>query len=92
MRISRFVNAAKYVLYVDQAAVLVHDETAGAVKLHRELLARRYRVAARSVSGLRRKLPVVPTANRPGVPKKLTAFCRCWSPPVVFVYNARWCC
>jgi plasmid maintenance system antidote protein VapI len=69
MRISRFVNAAKHVLNVDQAAVLVGDETAGTVKLHRELLARQFWVAARSVSGLRRKLPVVPTANGQGFRK-----------------------
>ena len=92
MRISRFVNAAKHVFNFDQAAVRVRDETAGTAKLHRDLLARQFRVAARSVSGLRRKLPVVPTANGPGVPKKLTAFCNCWSPPVAFLYNARWCC
>ncbi len=39
MRISRFVNAARHVLSVDQAAVLVCDETAGTVKLNRDLLA-----------------------------------------------------
>jgi hypothetical protein len=43
MRISRFVHAAKHVLNVDQAAVLVRDETAGTVKLNRDLLARRRR-------------------------------------------------
>ena len=47
MRISGFVNAAKRVLNVDQAAVLVLDETAGTVELNRELLARQFRVTAR---------------------------------------------
>jgi hypothetical protein len=69
MRINRFVNAAKHVFNFDQAAVLVRDETAGTAKLHRDLLARQFRVAARSVSGLRRKLPVVPTANGQGLRK-----------------------
>ena len=45
VRISGFVNAAKRVLNVDQAAVLVLDETAGTVELNRELLARQFRVA-----------------------------------------------
>jgi len=44
VRISGFVNAAKRVLNVDQAAVLVLDETAGTVELNRELLARQFRV------------------------------------------------
>jgi hypothetical protein len=35
------------VLNVDQAAVLVLDETAGAVELNRELLARQFRVTVR---------------------------------------------
>ena len=69
MRINRFVNAAKHVFNFDQAAVLVRDETAGTAKLHRDLLARQFRVAARSVSGLRRQLPVVPTANGQGFRK-----------------------
>ena len=69
MRISRFVNAANHVLNVDQAAVPVRDETAGTAKLQRDLLARQFRVAARTVSGLRRKLPVVPTANGQGFRK-----------------------
>lgn len=47
MRISGFVNAAKRVLNVDQAAVLVLDETAGTVELNRELLARQFRVTVR---------------------------------------------
>lgn len=47
MRISGFVNAAKRVLNVDQAAVLVLDETAGTVELNRELLARQFRVIVR---------------------------------------------
>ena len=38
--VSGFINAAKRVLNVDQAAVLVLDETAGTVELNRELLAR----------------------------------------------------
>jgi hypothetical protein len=45
MRISGFVNAAKRVLNVDQAAVL--DETAATVELNRELLARQFRVTVR---------------------------------------------
>ena len=44
MRISGFVNAAKRVLNVDQAAVLVLDEAAGTVELNRELLARQFQV------------------------------------------------
>jgi hypothetical protein len=47
MRISGFVNAAKRVLNVDQAAVLVLDETAATVELNRELLARQFRVTVR---------------------------------------------
>ena len=47
MRISGFVNAAKRVLNVDQAAVLVLDETAGSVELNKELLARQFRVTVR---------------------------------------------
>lgn len=47
MRISGFVNAAKRVLNVDQAAVLVLDETAGTVELNRELLSRQFRVMGR---------------------------------------------
>jgi hypothetical protein len=47
MRISGFVNAAKRVLNVDQAAVLVLDETAGTVELNRELLARQFRLTVR---------------------------------------------
>ena len=47
MRISGFVNAAKRVLNVDQAAVLVLDETAGTVELNRELLSRQFRVTVR---------------------------------------------
>lgn len=47
LRISGFVNAAKRVLNVDQAAVLVLDETAGTVELNRELLARQFRVTVR---------------------------------------------
>ncbi|WP_328700326.1 BREX-2 system phosphatase PglZ [Caenimonas soli] len=47
MRISGFVNAAKRVLNVDQAAVLVLDETAGSVELNMELLARQFRVTVR---------------------------------------------
>ncbi len=47
MRISGFVNAAKRVLNVDQAAVLVLDETAGTVELNREFLARQFRVMVR---------------------------------------------
>jgi hypothetical protein len=47
MRISGFVNAAKRVLNVDQAAVLVLDETAGTVELNKELLARQFRVMVR---------------------------------------------
>ncbi len=47
MRISGFVNAAKRVLNVDQAAVLVLDETAATVELNRELLARQFRVTMR---------------------------------------------
>lgn len=47
MRISGFVNAAKRVLNVDQAAVLVLDEAAGTVELNRELLARQFRVTVR---------------------------------------------
>lgn len=47
MRISGFVNAAKRVLNVDQAAVLVLDETAGTVELNKELLARQFRVTVR---------------------------------------------
>jgi plasmid maintenance system antidote protein VapI len=46
MRISGFVNAAKRVLNVDQA-VLVLDETAATVELNRELLARQFRVTVR---------------------------------------------
>ncbi len=45
MRINCFVNAAKRVLNVDQAAVL--DETAATVELNRELLARQFRVTVR---------------------------------------------
>jgi hypothetical protein len=47
MRISGFVNAAKRVLNVDQAAVLVLDETAGTVELNRDLLYRQFRVTVR---------------------------------------------
>lgn len=47
MRISGFVNAAKRVLNVDQAAVLVLDETAGTVELNRDLLSRQFRVTVR---------------------------------------------
>lgn len=47
MRISGFINAAKRVLNVDQAAVLVLDETAGTVELNRDLLARQFRVTVR---------------------------------------------
>lgn len=47
MRISGFVNAAKRVLNVDQAAVLVLDEAAGMVELNRELLSRQFQVAMR---------------------------------------------
>ena len=47
MRISGFVNAAKRVLNVDQAPVLVLDETAGTVELNRELLVRQFRVTVR---------------------------------------------
>ncbi|MDR6857863.1 BREX-2 system phosphatase PglZ [Variovorax guangxiensis] len=47
MRISGFVNAAKRVLNVDQAAVLVLDETAASVELNKELLARQFRVTVR---------------------------------------------
>jgi hypothetical protein len=47
MRISGFINAAKRVLNVDQAAVLVLDETAATVELNRELLARQFRVTVR---------------------------------------------
>jgi hypothetical protein len=47
MRISGFVNAARRVLNVDQAAVLVLDETAATVELNRELLGRQFRVAVR---------------------------------------------
>ena len=47
MRISGFVNAAKRVLSVDQAAVLVLDETAATVELNRELPARQFRVTVR---------------------------------------------
>ena len=47
MRINCFVNAAKRVLNVDQAAVLVLDETAAMVELNRELLARQFRVTVR---------------------------------------------
>ncbi|HRF06134.1 BREX-2 system phosphatase PglZ [Accumulibacter sp.] len=51
MRISGFVNAAKRVLNVDQAAVLVLDETAGTVELNRELLGRQFRVTGRRGAG-----------------------------------------
>ena len=47
MRISGFVNAAKRVLNVDQAAVLVLDETAGTVELNRDLLSRQFRLTLR---------------------------------------------
>ena len=47
MRISGFVNAAKRVLNVDQAAVLVLDETAGTVELNGDLLSRQFRVTLR---------------------------------------------
>ena len=47
MRISGFVNAAKRVLNIDQAAVLVLDETAGTVALNRDLLSRQFRVTVR---------------------------------------------
>jgi len=47
MRISGFVNAARRVLNLDQAAVLVLDETAGTVELNRELLGRQFRVTVR---------------------------------------------
>jgi len=47
MRISGFVNAAKRVLNVDQAAVLVLDETGGTVELNRELLSRQFQVTIR---------------------------------------------
>jgi PglZ domain len=47
MRISGFVNGAKRVLNVDQAAVLVLDETAGTVELNRDLLSRQFRVTVR---------------------------------------------
>jgi hypothetical protein len=47
MRISGFVNAAKRVLNVDQAAVLSLDETAATVELNRELLVRQFRVTVR---------------------------------------------
>jgi hypothetical protein len=47
MRISGFVNAAKRVLNVDQALVLVLDETAGTVELNRDLLSRQFRVTVR---------------------------------------------
>jgi hypothetical protein len=47
MRISGFVNAAKRVLNVDQAAVLVLDETAGTVELNRDLLSHQFRVTVR---------------------------------------------
>ena len=47
MRISGFVNAAKRVLNVDQAAVLVLDETAATVELNRELLVRQFRMTVR---------------------------------------------
>ena len=47
MRISGFVNAAKRVLNVDQAAVLVLDETAGTVELNQDLLSRQFRVTVR---------------------------------------------
>lgn len=47
MRVSGFVNAAKRVLNIDQAAVLVLDETAGTVELNRDLLSRQFRVTVR---------------------------------------------
>jgi hypothetical protein len=47
IRVSGFVNAAKRVLNVDQAAVLVLDEAAGTVELNRDLLARQFRVSVR---------------------------------------------
>jgi hypothetical protein len=47
MRISGFVNAARRVLNLDQAAVLVLDETAATVELNRELLGRQFRVTVR---------------------------------------------
>lgn len=47
MRISGFVNAAKRALNVDQAGLLVLDETAGTVELNRELLVRQFRVTVR---------------------------------------------
>jgi len=45
--VSGFINAAKRVLNVDQAAVLVLDETAGTVELNWEWLARQFRVTVR---------------------------------------------
>jgi hypothetical protein len=47
MRISGFVNAAKRVLNVDQAAVLSLDETAATVELNRDLLVRQFRETVR---------------------------------------------
>jgi len=47
MRVSGFVNAAKRVLNVDQAAVLVLDETAGTVELNQDLLSRQFRMTVR---------------------------------------------
>ncbi|WP_374680861.1 hypothetical protein [Accumulibacter sp.] len=46
-RAGKLSKAAKRVLNIDQAAVLVLDETAGTVELNRELLGRRFRVTVR---------------------------------------------
>ena len=92
MRISRFVNAAKHVLSVDQAAVLVCDETAGTVKLNRDLLAPAVSGGCTISERITAKTAGRSNRKRPGFAKKLTNFCSRWSPPVAFLYNTRWCC